>query len=127
MQPGKRGLYEKYKKYFNSHYYYYCFFQLLPTRDEWIKTATEFGKKNIFWKSEDVIEGKHTAIKKSVNSGSLYYNYKGFHSIVLLIVDDVNKQFLKMDTEINVRISNGGVLFYSKFGELLEGLQLADP
>ena len=75
------------------------------------------------------IDGKHIAIRKPANSGSLYYNYKGFYSIVLLAVVNAIKEFIMIDAGINGKISDGGVLFYSKLGELMEknGLNLPQP
>jgi hypothetical protein len=73
------------------------------------------------------LDGKHIAIRKPAKSGSLYYSCKGFFSVVLLAVVNAEKEFIMVDAGMNGRISDGGVLFYSKFGELLMNNRLSLP
>lgn len=103
--------------------------QFPTTSDEWTEIAQEFGNRHQFWNTLGAIDGKHIAIKKPANSGSLYYNYKGFFSIVLLALVNAKKEFIMVDSGMNGRISDGGVLYYSKFGALLQqdGLNIPEP
>ena len=67
---------------------------------------------------------EHVAITPPPHSGSFYYNYKGFHSMVLLAIANANYEFLHVSFGTKGRISDGGVIentdFYLKLlaGEL---------
>ncbi|KZS02590.1 Uncharacterized protein APZ42_000308, partial [Daphnia magna] len=54
-----------------------------PDSNGWKKIANEFSK---IWNFPNCIgagDGKHFAIQCPSNSGSTWYNYKGFHSMVM--------------------------------------------
>jgi DDE superfamily endonuclease len=70
-----------------------------------------------FWNCLGSLDGKHIKIKSPSHSGALYYNYKGFYSIVLMALVNARKEFIMIDIGTNGRISDGGVLFYTKFWE----------
>ena len=53
------------------------------------------------------------------DSGSDFYNYKGFFSIVMLANVDYDSKFLFADVDCQGRISNGGVLRNSAFNKAL--------
>ncbi|XP_063602199.1 uncharacterized protein LOC134778223 [Penaeus indicus] len=66
------------------------------------------------------IDGKHVQMVAPDRSGSLYYNYKGTFSIVLLGVADANYNFLYADVGCQGRISDGGVFKYTSLYNNLE-------
>ena len=66
------------------------------TEDEWKMKASEFQRARDYPFCVGCIDGSHIAIVKPKNTGSLFYNYKNFHSVILLAVVDANYQFMYM-------------------------------
>ena len=57
-----------------------------PTEEQWKYIADDFYTK---WKVPNclgAVDGKHVNIQAPANSGSLFYNYKSFFSLVFLAV-----------------------------------------
>ena len=67
------------------------------TSGAWKQVAAEFSSRWNFHRTLGAIDGKHVAIRCPKNGGSLYYNYKGFHSIILLHLVDAKYKFLLVD------------------------------
>lgn len=88
------------------------------TTSEWKEVANGFYSLWNFPNCGGAVDGKHIAIMKPPNSGSYFYNYKGYFSIVLLAVVDANLEFIYANVGQNGRISDGGVIdntmFYKK-------------
>ncbi|XP_052813932.1 uncharacterized protein LOC128240986 [Mya arenaria] len=84
------------------------------TEDEWRPVAEGFGDRWNFPHCCGAIDGKHVAIKKPPKSGSLYYNYKGFFSIVMLAVVDSNYKFIWVDVGSPGSCSDAGIFNRSR-------------
>ena len=79
------------------------------TPEGWKKVAQKFGSRWNFHHAVGAIDGKHVAIRKPPNSGSNYYNYKGFFSIILLAVVDAEYRFLWVDAGTNGACSDAQI------------------
>ena len=71
--------------------------KLPDSQQEWREIATGFSKKWNFHNTLGAIDGKHVAIRCPPNAGSTYYNYKQFHSIILMALVDAGYKFISVD------------------------------
>jgi hypothetical protein len=64
------------------------------------------------------VDGKHIRLRKPTESGSLYYNYKHYFSVLLLAICDSNYLFVSVDIGAFGKISDSSIfkdsLFYKK-------------
>jgi len=82
-----------------------------PNKDEWIDNSNTFYSKTNFPNCLGAIDGNHIRCKNPENSGSLFYNYKKYFSIirVLMAVVDANLNFIYIDVGAYGRESDSRV------------------
>ena len=97
------------------------------TTDEWQALSTVFEERWQLPNCIGAIDGKHIKILHPPQSGSDYYNYKGFYSIVLMAVVGPHAQFVFCDVGCQGRISDGGVLRNTVFYQALVRNKLNIP
>ncbi|XP_065093370.1 uncharacterized protein LOC135714036 isoform X1 [Ochlerotatus camptorhynchus] len=88
-------------------------------KDKWSMYSQEFYDQWNFPNCCGAIDGKHVSIQCPPNSGSLFFNYKHFHSINLMGVCDANYNFIAIDVGGYGGNSDGGIFAYSEFGRRL--------
>ncbi|KYM96641.1 Putative nuclease HARBI1, partial [Cyphomyrmex costatus] len=88
-----------------------------PSENGWRKIALEFEKRWNFPNCIGAIDGKHVAIICPKKAGSTYYNYKQFHSIVILALVSATYKFLIVDIGAQGRHSDGGIFKNSAMGQ----------
>ncbi|PIO28599.1 hypothetical protein AB205_0075300 [Aquarana catesbeiana] len=87
---------------------------------QWKDVAAQFDNLWNFPNCGGGIDGKHVRIVPPPNSGSYYFDYKGFCSIVLLAVLSANYEFLYVNVGMNGRHSDGGVMIRTEFYDRLQ-------
>ena len=73
------------------------------------------------------LDGKHIAIKKSKKSGSEYFNYKGYFSLVLLALVDADYKFLWVNAGASGSSSDAQIFNHSKLKRRIENGTLGLP
>ena len=97
------------------------------TEAQWRNIAKEFEDKWNFPNCIGALDGKHINMICPRNSGSYYFDYKGFFSIVLMGLVDADYKFIYMDVGCNGSISDGGVFRNGQLSKALEKNTLNIP
>lgn len=99
-----------------------------PTKEEeWLRVSKGFETMWNFPCCLGAIDGKHVQILAPANSGSSYYCYKQFFSIILMAVCDAQCRFTLIDLGSNGRLGDRGVWSNSPIREGIENGTLNLP
>lgn len=91
-----------------------------PTEELWRKVAAGFKQQRNFPNCIGALDGTHVVIQKPAGSGSLFFNYKGTFSIVLLALVDHHYNFIAVDVGAYGSNSDGGIFSNSNLGKSLD-------
>jgi len=98
-----------------------------PDQIDWEQKAEEFWNRWQFPNCIASIDGKHVRIVAPARSGSLYFNYKGHFSLVLLAMVDANCKFVIVDVGSYGKEGDAGIFKKSKMGELVNNGTIFPP
>lgn len=99
----------------------------VPTNDDFIKISADYASIWNFPNCLGALDGKHVKIICPSHSGSMFFNYKKFFSIVLQAVCDANYRFSVVEVGGYGRQSDGGTFQSSALFKLLSKKQLNIP
>lgn len=101
----------------------------IPTKQEWTQIAEQFYSMWNIPNCIGAVDGKHVRIEKLPNSGSTNFNYKGYHSIVLMACCDADGLFTMIECGYAGRNSDGGIFRASaiKYWLTHSGLDILSP
>lgn len=98
-----------------------------PTEEHWKSIVDGYWNTWQMPNCFGAIDGKHIKLKCPPNSGSCYYNYKKFFSIVLMVVCDHLYRFTLVDIGAYGGNSDGGIFDASLIGAGLKNGLLSLP
>lgn len=94
----------------------------VPTEQKFSEIAKQYFKRWDYPNCVGAIDGKHVRIVCPANSGSSFFNYKDYFSIVLLALVDADYKFTAIDVGAYGREGDSGVFHRSEFGKkIIEG------
>lgn len=98
-----------------------------PNEIDWEEKAKEFWIRWGYPNCVAAIDGKHVRLVAPSNSGSLFFNYKGYFSIVLLAMVDANCKFLVVDVGSYGKEGDAGIFAKSQFARLVQNESIFPP
>ena len=98
-----------------------------PSEQDWLAIAQNFDSYWNFPHCIGAMDGKHIVIQAPPNSGTLFFNYKGTFSVVLLALVNADYTFIAVDIGNYGRNSDGGTFARSPIGKGLADNALNVP
>ena len=97
------------------------------SKEEWLEISKKFEEVGNMLHVIGCIDGKHIKVGCPKLSGMLYYNYKGFFSIVLMALSDANYCFTLYDLGQYGSNNDSGIFANPEMSKMFEENQLNDP
>lgn len=97
------------------------------TEELMAQIAEGFERKTNFPNCVGALDGKHIRILNPNNSGSLFFNYKNYNSVVLLALVDTNYKFIYVDIGAYGKECDSTVFHNSKLYDSLTKGQFSIP
>ncbi|XP_068098292.1 uncharacterized protein [Hyperolius riggenbachi] len=98
-----------------------------PDQSTWQRIADGFWDIAYFPNCLGAIDGKHVRIIMPPKSGSRYYNYKRYFSLVILAIADVNSNFIYIDVGSYGSSCDSFIFHHSNFYQRMEAGLLGFP
>ena len=95
--------------------------------EDWKKIEGRFRNRWNVPHAVGALDGKHIAIKKPKKSGSEYFNYNGYFSLVLLALVDADYKFLWVNAGASGSSSDAHIFSRSKLTRKIENGTLGLP
>ena len=89
-----------------------------PKQDDWKNIAPQFWRRWNFLNCIGALDGKHVIMQAPPNSGSLFFNYKGTFSLVMMTLVDASYRFIYVDIGEYGSNTDGSTFKYSNFGQV---------
>lgn len=99
----------------------------VPTKEDWLKIATEYSDYRQIPNCLGSIDGKHIRLQKPSKTASQHYNYKNFFSLHLFASVDANYTFTCIDVGAVGSANDNAVFRNSSFGKCFFRNQLNIP
>ncbi len=97
------------------------------SEEEWLMKAQEFEEKWDHPLGLGALDGMHCQVQRFGHSGSLFYNFKSYFSVVLLALVDANNRLLHVDIGGACGSNNAGILQASTFQDAMQSGALNLP